>query len=509
MGKISAYEKIKANIGVDGKLPHTFSLEEKHAPNQIGYMPGAMDGIGVFHMGAGNEKKAVKEVVGLLKKYFKKSKDEYILKIERVLTNSRAISIIDPVLLNIRDDKKSINPSRVFDLAQQIVKTSCNIELIKIGLGLLGLFDLDGNDEMEELVSTLALYDDFTLFAVVAVANWTNGNKIIFKIAQRVVGWGKIHAVERLEPENDEMRDWLLRDGCSNGVMDAYLGLSCAVKGDMISVLKQDTLDDNMFDGIAVIIDALLDEGPVKGISEYEHAREALMLFMSHAKRHANNVEHLWRILNLQSWAESADIDYKDDILNQCNEIIGKPDWKDKIMNTVKSRVNGFEFSCATNAASRLDIDISTELFALVKDEPLEYSWYMSQLLKNPNMADEIIKLCENLLPLDEMADGMGDYLFPDTLNKEYQCLDFILPELAVYPMQGIKLIKAGLNSRVVRGRNMACRALSGWVKTQNKPLAEISPELFSEIMRIHEIEVNEQTKETMKKLIDGGFEEL
>ena len=123
-------------------------------------------------------------------------------------------------------------------------------------------------------------------------------------------------------------------------------------------------------------------------------------------------------------------------------------------------------------------------------------------------MAEEIIKLCESILPLDDMAEGMGDYLFSDKLNQEHQCLDFVLPELAAYPLQGIRLIQTGLNSRVTRGRNMACRALSGWVKTQSKPLAEISPKLYAEIMRIYKIEVNGQTKETMKKLIDGGFED-
>lgn len=503
----SVYERIRAGIGADGKLPYTFSLEEKPAPNQVGFMPGAMDGIGVFHMGNGNEKNAVKEVASLLKKYIKKNNDKYITKIESILTGSRAISIIDPVLQSIRDDRKKLNPNAVFDLAQTIVKTSGNIELVKIGLGLLGLFDLGGSDEIEDVVLTLALYDDFTLFAVVAVSNWTNGNGLIYKISRQVSGWGKIHAVERLEPENEEIREWILRDGCSNSIMDAYLGLTCAVKGDMISALRQEELDNSLFDSIAVIIDVLLDEGPVDGISEYEHAGEALILFTNHAKRYADNVEHLWRILNLRDWAEFAEAEYKDEIISRCDEIIRLPDWKDKILDALNGRSGGFALSCATGAANRMGIDISAELFALVKDSPLEHSWYMSQLLKNPSMADEIISLCENILPLDEMATGMGDYLFADTLNKEHQCLDFILPELAAYPLQGVSLIKTGLNSRVVRGRNMACRALSGWVKSVGKPLAELSPEVYSEIIRIHAIEVNEQAKETMKKLIDGGFE--
>lgn len=507
MDKISAYERIKANIGVDGKLPHTFSLEEKTAPNQIGFMPGAMDGIGIFHADIGKEKQTVEKIVRLLKKYFKTGRAQYIAHIEAILADSRTISLIDPISQSLHDDHKGIDSKRMVNLSFNLLKISSNVELVKIGIGLLGLFDLGDSDEAE-VVATLALYDDFTLYAVVAASNWTNGNRIVFQIAKGVVGWGKIQAVERLLPESDEIREWILRNGCSNSVMDAYLGLTCAVKGDLISALRQESMDNELFDSIGIIIDALLDEGPVDGISKYEHAQEALTHFMHHAKKHVDSVEHLWRILNVRNWVKDTEADYTNEILAQCNEIINRSDWKEKIVSAVKRRSDRFEFFCACNAAVRLDIDVSAEIFYAVKTEPLKYCSYMPQLLKNPDMAAPIINLCETVLPLGEMAEGMGDYLFSDKLNQEHQCLDLVLQELTAYPLQGIRLIKTGLNSRVVRGRNMACRALSGWVKKQGNPLANISPELYSEIMRIYEIEVNEQTKGTMKKLLDGGTED-
>jgi hypothetical protein len=508
MNTASAYERIKAGASADGKLPHMFSLEEKHAPNQIGFMPGAMDGAGIFHAGRGNEEKPVKEIVHLLKKYFKTGGERYIAGVEAVLSGGRTISMIDPILQSLREDHKGIDPNKMVNLCFNTIKTSGNIELIKAGIGLLGLFDLGNSGEAAEVITTLALYDDFTLYAVVAASNWTNGNRIIFQIAKNVAGWGKIHAVERLEPENEEIREWILRSGCANSVADAYLGLVCATKGGLISALRQETVDPGMFDSIAVIVDALLDEGPVHGISEYEHAREALTRFLGHARQHATGIEHLWGILNLQDWAENSGVDYKDDIFSGCAEIINRADWQDKIMSAVKRHSDSFEFFCACNAASRLNIDISAELFNIVIAEPLKYYSHMPQLMKNPDMAASIISLCETVLPLDEMADGMGDYLFADKLNQEHHCLEFVLPELGAYPLQGMKLIKTGLNSRVVRGRNMACRALLGWIKAKGKPLSEISPELHSEIARIYQIEMKEQTKESMKKLLDGETED-
>ena len=505
---ISAYESIKANISSNGKLPHSFSLEKKAAPNEISFIPGAMDGIGVFHAGVGKEKQAVEKITRLLKKYFKTGKGKYIANIEAILAESRTISLIDPILQSLRDDHKGIEPKRMINLSYNLLKTSSNVELVKIGIGLLGLLDLGRSDEASEIVSTLALYDDFTLYTVVAACNWTNGNTIVFRMAKGVDGWGKIHAVERLEPETDEIREWILRNGCSNGIMDNYLGLTCAVKGDLITVLRQESIDNELFDSIAIIIGALLGEGPAEGISEYEYAQEALTQFMRHAQKHVYSLEHLWRILNVREWAEDAEVDYTDEILAQCNEIIIRFEWKEKVISAAKRRSDSLEFFYACNAAVRLDIDISSELFNAVKTEPLKYYSYIPQLLKNPDMAASVINLCETVLPLDEMAEGMGDYLFSDKLNEEHLCLDFVLPGLEAYPLQGIKLIKTGLNSRVVSGRNMACRALSGWVKKLGKSLVDISPELYLEIERIYKIEVNEHTKETMKKLLDGGFED-
>ncbi len=504
MNATSAYAQIKANVGADGKLPYSFSLAEAHAPNQIDFIPGAMDGIGMFHAGPDDAGEAVNRIVRLLGKYFKTGKERYIADVEAVLNHNRTISVIDPVLQKLHDEK-GIDPNKVANLSLHLVKTSGHIELIKIGIGLLGLLDLGNAPEATEVLTTLALYEDFTLYAVVAASNWPNGNGVIFQIAKCVVGWGKIHAVERLKPETEEIREWILRSGCVNSVMDAYLGLVCATKGDLISALRQETIDPEMFDSIAVIVDALVDEGPVSGISEYEHAQEALMRYLGHTRQHMTGAAQLWRILNLQDWAEEAEVAYKDAVLAGCHEIINRAEWQETIMATVERHDDAVDFFCACNAAFRLNIDISAELFEIVKAEPLPYCAYMPRLMKNPDMAASLISLCESVLPLDEMAEGMGDYFFADKLHQEYECLDFVLPALAAYPRQGEKLIKTGLNSRVVRCRNMACRALSGWVSALEKPVSEISPALYSELARIYKIEVDAQTKRTMKNLLDGG----
>ena len=48
---------------------------------------------------------------------------------------------------------------------------------------------------------------------------WKDGNNEIWNLAKRVHGWGRIHAIEQLEPETNDIRRWLLTDGVRNEVM--------------------------------------------------------------------------------------------------------------------------------------------------------------------------------------------------------------------------------------------------------------------------------------------------
>ena len=523
MSNQSIYGKIKSAVGEDGKLPRDFTLaEDKRKPNQISFAPGAMDGIGVYHMVRGNEKGVVKSLGALFIKYFKSDslgKEKYISEIETLLSESRTLSVVDGVLDYIKSKRGSVKAESIVEAAVELSQTSDKIEVVKTAIALFGLFELGKIEEIVDIVLTLALYDDFALYSVVAVLNWSDCNALVFKIAQNVDGWGKIHAVERLEPENEEIRQWILRKGCANGVVDAYLGLVTAEKGDLISALKQDSLDSELFDGISIIVNAMLDEGPTTGISGYSQAGDALRLYLNHAEKQAVSIRHLSYVLALQSWAESLneenDGDYfedctklKSDVMTSCAKIADNSKWRDKIVAAINNREYDREslvnFNMAADAARQLNIDVNAELFDAVKANPLEYSWQMSRLMEVPELAEEIVELCESVLPLDKMSSGMGDYMFPDDYREEHNCLDIVLQQLSNMPLKGVKLVKCGLNSPVIRNRNMAIKAMTGWTKSLGKPLSEISAELYDEVMRIREIEVNDSAKENIEKLLTG-----
>ena len=60
---------------------------------------------------------------------------------------------------------------------------------------------------------------------------WDNSNELIFELAKKLHGWGRIHAVKMLKPEdNDEMKEWLWLEGWKNNVMPEYSAYECYTK---------------------------------------------------------------------------------------------------------------------------------------------------------------------------------------------------------------------------------------------------------------------------------------
>jgi len=181
---------------------------------------------------------------------------------------------------------------------QGLLQESEDIDIVKISIILLGAFGFDDYEYSKRRLINMSLYGGFTLYSILALSRLANTssilnpeqpiqlNDLVFSIAKSVDGWGRVHAVEHLEPTDDEIKRWLLEHGCEGGVLDMYIALNCAVKGDLFSVLKQKTLDENLLKGITRVFEGLLyaDINIGGGINAYEHGKEALSLYMQHAK---------------------------------------------------------------------------------------------------------------------------------------------------------------------------------------------------------------------------------
>ena len=238
------------------------------------YIDGAKDGICAYHMGAAEiTKKDIEEINTVITFANKGDYDQADSVLEKLCERIRVINFIDELQDCILARKDEIE-DKFYIYSLHLMTQSANIECVKVGMMIQELFKQ--SDEVKGMVRTLGLSDEFTLYSVFIMRNWENGNTEIMNIAKSVNGWGKVHAVHYIEPDTEEIKYWLLTGAVSNGVMPAYSGWDCYKKADVEAILKKDRLTYEELEGVLSIVDAILDEGPVLGISNIENPKEIL-----------------------------------------------------------------------------------------------------------------------------------------------------------------------------------------------------------------------------------------
>jgi hypothetical protein len=280
-------------LGKDFSLPS----DEKG----LRYVDGAKDGICAYHMGAAEiTKKDIEEINKVITLANKGDYDQADSVLEKLCERIRVVNFIDELQDCILDRKDEIE-DKFYVYSLHLMTQSANIECVKVGMMIQELFTQ--SDEVKGMVRTLGLSDEFTLYSVFIMRNWENGNTEIMNIAKSVNGWGKVHAVHYIEPDTEEIRQWLLTDAVSNDVMPAYSGWDCYKKADVEAVIKKDKLTYEELEGVLSIVDAMLDEGPVLGISNIEDPKEVLLNVLNHAIKHAPlNAKDCKIISNILDW---------------------------------------------------------------------------------------------------------------------------------------------------------------------------------------------------------------
>ena len=278
----SLYEYIKLHV-VNDKLPKDFTLPGKQVEGQLRFADGALDGMTMYHMAGTNldevERTKMQELIRLISDGESEQAD---LVLDEFAKKHRALTVIDDFENAIRENRQNLNAGNIYRYAVRLITESEDRECVKYGLEMLELFSLK-DEGVKDIIRTLGLSDEFTLFTVFIMLQWNNANEEIFRLAKKVHGWGRIHVIEKLKPETVEITDWLLKEGINNMILPDYSALTCYEKAEVPKMLEQE-ISVEEFQSIGRILKAMLVEGPVPGISAVENREEILKRYLEHAK---------------------------------------------------------------------------------------------------------------------------------------------------------------------------------------------------------------------------------
>ncbi|MDE7299615.1 MAG: hypothetical protein K2N94_12455, partial [Lachnospiraceae bacterium] len=358
-------------------------------------------------------------------------------------------------------------------------------DIVKYGQEMIEVFSEPGGD-LKEVIRTLGLSDEFTLFAVFHMREWEGGNDEIFSLARKVRGWGRIHAVEQLEPESEEIRKWLLKEGISNEVVPDYSALTVYQKANIRELLAGEATEDELY-SIAAVIRALLSEEPVQGISAIEDADQMLLDFLRQAERCRPSLELCTAVY------EIATAERSEKVSTAGGEFLHSP--------AVKEAVAGWvEQGEAVDLAKYLGIDYYEPLYRCMAEDLSAHYFRCGDLLESDAYREKTLELFRKALPMDTMEGEPEDNLGLGEEYKDYSMLSYLVQNLQNYPLCGTDLVVLSLKSPVTRNRNMALRVLDAWCKAKECTLGELSEEALRAVDILKEKECAESVRKSIEK---------
>ncbi|WP_335942572.1 hypothetical protein [Fusobacterium polymorphum] len=508
---LSIFELIKTSIQNNGKLPEDFRLPLKD-PNGVPWADGAMDGVYIYHTVRNEED--IEPLKNIIFQISEGRFEEAQTNLDKL--NFSMVSRRNSLLNWIIQEQKQINLNNLYQFTSSQLTSSKNIEVIKFCLCILAIMNVETDKDTIEKVKTLALSDEFTLYCLDIILKLENSNEEIFKIAKKVKDWGRIHSIAYLEVTNNEIKEWILEEGCHNGVLPAYTAYTCAKKINLIEILNQEKISSKKFNDISYLMNALLDEEAITGISTLEDKELLIERYLEKAKTLSSTEEDYYAVITLKEYIKN-NKEINDELIKICDEILNS----EKTRNNVKELLKeGYGY----NIAKYLGIDIDKYILEYLQDNPLKNPYIVFNISERENM-EKLVSLIEKKLTLEKLEGAPTDKFYSkNEENKEYIFLDTIIRKLgnfgrternfivSLYPVAptasieepenyigiGENLIICALNSPYVDVRYGAVNTLESW-KEKGYVL---SNEIVKNIKNLEKIEVDEELKIKLNKLL-------
>ena len=508
---VTVLEYIQAHLDPSGcgLMPEAGDLPGTARDGEIRWMPGAADGVGIHHGGRGRPEAIVDEIVKLMGQVIsgRFSPATFGALYERLRVSS-ALSYVDDLARAV--SRSALPRSGVHEIGRRIAMTGRHPEPVKVGIALLGI---SGSGEDADLLLTLGRHEELTLYCAVALANSSpDPESALWSLARSVEGWGRIQTVERLKKtERDDIQDWLVRDGFRNQVMDEYLAYIAATTGKLLDRLGRPDPDQDLVHAARDIVTALIRGGPAEDIDDYPGAPELLSLLVTVMTIRAASLEDFnaidsvaWFLRDDDGWDERYQRGWtsqqRQEVLTACERILSRPEWPERAAAGLQAD-DDRAFWAASRAARVLGIDTFDAHWRRLAADPLNASggWYAVMQLADEQRITRIVALAEQELPLEAIAAGPA--MTHVGIGPEFaaeDALDLILQDLGRFPGHGWNLVRAGLESQVIRVRNMATRTLSAWPRTAWPAAAAGALE------KAAQAEPNEETRVFMNQALAG-----
>lgn len=403
------------------------------------------------------------------------------------------------LLKKIIDDIHEYDPHKLSTLAYSLTMFGTKLETVKLGLLLLVLFDFADDEVVKKHLITLGMYEEFTSYVISSVKSWPEGtrNHVYYIYAQKLTGWGKINAMECIEPINDEIKEWILCNGCRNEVGYKYLAKTAYEKGELAMRLKDGGLNEEQMQGARDIMRGLLEDPANPGIASIDNPTLLAMRYFKELAEHSIALEDVVNMYQIKDYFSNIDKASRpadrERALEVIDRLIGISDAEKKVRDGVYNKP---ELSVPT--AAHAGIDIADPLMECVMSDFDQYYKYGYYFLMDNVYVDEFLTACEKNLTGRNFKEGMGlETVTPD--DENIWMLDLVIQHLSGYPGKGSRLIVTAIGSSVLRFRSVAAKVITDWEETEESNIRKIDSDIFHAVKKVKK----KETADSLKKVWD------
>ena len=498
----SIFEQIDDAVRMNACIPEGFALVEALKPGEkTNIHLGSDEGI-IGHPVIAPDETELEVAVKIIKEAVKINAKLAVHGFDDNVLGFKVARIRGSLLKRIIDDIQEYDPHKLSTLAYSLTMFGTKLETVKLGLLLLVLFDFADDEVVKKHLITLGMYEEFTSYVISSVKSWPEGmrNHVYYVYAQKLRGWGKINAVECIEPINDEIKEWILCNGCRNEVGYKYLAKTVFDKSDLHTRLKQGGLNEDEMTGARDIMRGLLEDPMGSGIASVDSPALLAMRYFKELAEHEIILEDVANMYQIKDYFANNDKasrpSDRDTALAVIDRLIGISEAENKVRRGVYDKPE-LSVPIAANAG----IDIADALMDCVVNDFDNYYKYGYYFLNDNVYVDDFITVCEKNLAGRNFKEGMGlNTVTPD--DENVWMLDAVIQHLSGYPGKGTMLLVTAIGSSVLQFRTAAAKVISDWEEAEETNIKKLSADVFHAIKKIRKKEAADSLKKVWDDIL-------
>ena len=424
--------------------------------SRLRWLPGALEGLGTRHMEWDGSAKAA-QAITLLQQIAAGSPSAEaalyeLLRVDDVVTFYS--DALDFAAARIPDAEP-----RLHDVARRLATQSRDRGPVKFGIAMLGSM---GDENDLEIVRTLALHDEFGLYAAEAIAELApQRQQALYEMAQKLNGWGRIEAVTLMTATPDpKLRRWLLTEGFRNDVTAQYLSYHCATIADFADEMSDpaNATDMRFLAGVSDLIQSLIRPGPSRDSQMYAEIPTVAIDYLQDVQGKKDSIGFLLTAQVLNEYANTAPwtAEQKAAVKKLAAPIIADKSWRRRVIATLSD--DRADLEEAEVAANKLSIEtFDLHLKRLTKNSTVVKRWQLAFSAADPRQLTSLMTLADKTFAPRFAQSSVG------RANTSDAALEAVLQGVAKYPGTGIPIVDASLLDISPVVRRAAVETLVRW----------------------------------------------